>query len=451
MSIKPENWSTMTPEEKRAWRIENLRNSGKAIKFVDKEAEKRYNTRIQRMIDVYNLREPDRVPFNCMAGNLPLTMNGLEGRDLFYNPTKAFEAAMKFNDKYADKLESFAMPMGGNGPAMEILDYKLYRWPGHGLSNSSGGWQFAEGEYMTADEYDDLIRDPTDFWLRKYLPRVMGSFQPFKMFQPFTNIIENNGLMVLNPFGTPEVKNMFNTFMKAGDAFNQAAAASMQYMSIGLSRGYSASMWGEYCLAPFDVLGDTLRGTTNIMKDMFRRPEKLLAALDVVTEIMIHNVLNSPTVDRALIVGYPLHKGADGWMSQSQFEKFYWPSLKKVMDAFIKEGLIQSLFAEGSFNSRLDYVNQFPRGSVIWYFDQSDMARAKKVLGKDCCIQGNVPSSLIVTGEPKAVKEHCKKLIDTCAPGGGYILAPGANPDNPKLENLIAMVEAVNEYGYYRK
>jgi uroporphyrinogen-III decarboxylase len=187
------------------------------------------------------------------------------------------------------------------------------------------------------------------------------------------------------------------------------------------------------------------------MKDMFRRPEKLLAALDVVTEIMIHNVLNSPNVDNALIVGYPLHKGADGWMSQSQFEKFYWPSLKKVMDAFIKEGLIQSLFAEGSFNSRLNYVNQFPKGTVIWYFDQSDMAQAKKILGKDCCIQGNVPSSLIVTGEPKAVKEYCKKLIDTCAPGGGYTLAPGANPDNPKLENLIAMVEAVNEYGYYRK
>ena len=209
-------------------------------------------------------------------------------------------------------------------------------------------------------------------------------------------------------------------------------------------------MFGEYCLAPFDVIGDTLRGTTNIMKDMFRRPQKLLAALDVITEIMISNVLNSPSIDRAFLVGYPLHKGADGWMSQAQFEKFYWPSLKKVMDAFIKEGLIQSLFAEGSFNTRIDYVNQFPRGSVVWYFDQSDMARAKKVLGKDCCIQGNVPSSLIVTSDPKTVKEYCKKLIETCAPGGGYILATGAHPENPKLENLFAMVEAANEFGYYR-
>ena len=31
------------------------------------------------------------------------------------------------------------------------------------------------------------------------------------------------------------------------------------------------------------------------------------------------------------LVFIPLHKGADGFMSNEQFEKFYWPSLKKVM------------------------------------------------------------------------------------------------------------------------
>ncbi len=62
-----------------------------------------------------------------------------------------------------------------------------------------------------------------------------------------------------------------------------------------------------------------------------------------------------------------------------------------------------------------------------------------------------MPSSLLVTGEPGDVKDYCKKLIEACAPGGGYILAPGAHPENPRLENLKAMAEAVNEYGYYRK
>ena len=148
---------------------------------------------------------------------------------------------------------------------------------------------------------------------------------------------------------------------------------------------------------------------------------------------------------------FPLHKGADGWMSEKQFDTFYWPSLKKVMDALIKEGIICMLFAEGGYNTRLETVKDFPKGTVVWWFDQTDMVKAKKILGDKFCIQGNVPSSLIVTGSPADVKERCRKLIEDCGKGGGYILGAGCIADNPKLENLQAMMEAVREYGVYRK
>ena len=149
------------------------------------------------------------------------------------------------------------------------------------------------------------------------------------------------------------------------------------------------------------------------------------------------------------MVRFPLHKGADGWMSQAQFDKFYWPSLKKCIDAFIKEGFLLHIFAEGSFNTRLDYINQFPRGSITWFFDQTDMVRAKEVLGKECALQGNVPSSMIVTSKPTAVKEYCRNLIEVVGKDGGFILSPGAQPEYPRLENLKAIVEAANTYGYY--
>jgi uroporphyrinogen-III decarboxylase len=79
------------------------------------------------------------------------------------------------------------------------------------------------------------------------------------------------------------------------------------------------------------------------------------------------------------------------------------------------------------------------------------MSQAKKILGKKCCIQGNVPSSMIVTGSPQEVKEYCRKLIEGCGKGGGFILASGSVADNPKLENLQAMMAAIREYGVYRK
>ena len=151
------------------------------------------------------------------------------------------------------------------------------------------------------------------------------------------------------------------------------------------------------------------------------------------------------------MITFPLHKGADGWMSQKQFETLYWPTLKRVIDALVEQGIIANLFAEGSYDTRLESVNEFPKGAVSWLFDQTDMIHAKEILGDKCCIKGNIPASLVITGDPKDVKEYCRKLIEDCGKGGGYVLAPGCNAENPKLENLRAIMEAVREYGVYRK
>ncbi len=442
----------MTPEQKRAWRLDNFSKSGENIKFVSPKAEENYKIRLKRLVDVYNLREPDRVPLNISAGNLPLLQAGVTMGEAFYNPEKAMEAAMVFNEKYSEELESYSMPFAMSGKALDLLDYKMYAWPGHKLPMEAPGWQFIEGEYMTLDEYDDLITDPSDFWIRKYLPRMFGTLEPMGMFQPFSNITENVHVGQFMPLATEPVQNMLKKLLEVGDAFKSSGAGMGLRMfgnMSGAANGFPMT-FGGFAKAPFDTLGDTLRGTTNIMKDMYRHPDKVLKALDVIADITIKNVLTYPNIDNMFLVTYPLHKGADGWMSQKQFDKFYWPSLKKVMDAFINEGLIQSLFAEGGYNTRLHCVNQFPKGSVAWMFDRTDMAEAKKALGKDCILIGNVPSSMIVTSSPADVKEYCRKLLETCMPGGGYILSPGSSAENPKLENLKAMVEAVNEYGWYK-
>ena len=44
-------------------------------------------------------------------------------------------------------------------------------------------------------------------------------------------------------------------------------------------------------------------------------------------------------------------------------------------------------------------------------------------------------------GRKEGVIDYCKFLIDTCAPGGGYIFDTNALVDNVKRENLDAMFE----------
>ena len=445
-----ENPAILTPEQKRQQRIDGFLST-EGIKFITPEAKASYQLRVQRFADAYTLREPDRVPVSLPVGILPLNLNGDTLRTAMYDYKVLVDAYKKFNTLYSEELEYFAGPFTTPGKVLDILDYKLYAWPGHGLSPDAPGFQFVENEYMKAEEYNDLIRDPSDFWFRTYLPRVFGAFEPFRRLSPVTDMVEIVSLTQLIPLGSTQVLDTLQKMIDTGREFQRLIEAVGPYSRLGPAMGFPVEPRGIFAKAPFDILGDTLRGTANVMMDMYRRPDKVLEACDKIADLTINSILRSPHTKDNLMVFYPLHKGADGWMSQKQFEIFYWPSLKKVLDAFIAEGLIQSLFAEGSFNKRLEYFTEFPKGALMILFDQTDIFKAKQVLGTKCCIRGNIPSALIVTASPAEVKAYCRKLIEVCGKGGGYVLAAGAIAEYPKLENLKAIMEAVKEYGVYKK
>ena len=132
----PENWAEMAPEEKRTYRLNGLLNPPNA-NFINKEAEEAYKIRAQRLVNVFNIEEPDRVPVNLPVGNLPYTLYGITLRTAMYDYDQAVAACKQFNEKYSEELEHFAAPWITPARVMEILDYKLYSWPGHGTPMST--------------------------------------------------------------------------------------------------------------------------------------------------------------------------------------------------------------------------------------------------------------------------------------------------------------------------
>jgi hypothetical protein len=308
-----------------------------------------------------------------------------------------------------------------------------------------------EGEYMNADEYDALISDPSDFFRGTYLPRVFGVLQPWSMLSPLTNILEIYGgftTVNLMMYGLPPVQEAFKKLLEAGAEalkWGQIVISLDQELS---SRGYP-DFFGGGCKAPFDTIGDTLRGTRGLMMDMYRLPNKLLEALEAVTPLMIKMGASAARHNGNPIVFIPLHKGADGFLSDAQFKKFYWPTLKKLFEGLINEGCVPFPWAEGGYNSRLDVIGDVPKGKVIWGFDATDMVKAKKALGGIACVTGNVPQSLLQIGEVDDVKKYVKNLIDTVGKDGGYIMMNGASFDEAKAENLKTMIDYTKQYGVY--
>ena len=422
--------------------------SGKGIPFLGPEAEEKYKWRETQLKDAIQLKKPPRrVPVCPSSGFFPLEYAGITFYDAMYDCQALSRAWKKFQDDFAP--DTYNPPTTvTSGRICDLLDFKLYRWPGHGLPNNRV-FQFVEGEYMTADEYQDLIDDPSGFSMHVYLPRIFGSLKAWEK-MPLLPIIHEMHTLIraVLPFGLPDVQTALQTLTDAGSEALQWLAALSDLNASIMGKGYPCFS-GGITLAPFDTIGDTMRGTAGVMMDMYRRPDELLEACERLTPLMIKRGMTGAKANEHSMIFIPLHKGADDFMSDKHFQTFYWPTLKKVIIGLINEGFVPQLFAEGSYNSRLEIISELPKGKTVWWFDQTEMARAKETVGKVACLAGNVPLSLLCTGTPDDVKAYCKNLIDVAGKDGGFILSSGAGMQGSKPANVKALIDFSKEYGIY--
>jgi hypothetical protein len=408
-------------------------------------SEELFREREQRVKDAINLKKPDRTPFIPFLSFFTARYSGLSFGEAMHNYDKLALAVKKFALDFQPDAFSDTYRLLSWAPTLEILNYKQLVWPGHG-GKPDTTYQFVEGEYMKAEEYDSFLSDPSDFMLRTFLPRVWGAAEPLKRLRPLTWAWYTRSAGYVSPFGTPEVAGVLESLVKAGQESRKMAAKASELgkdmESLGFPRQFISTTY-----APFDYIGDFLRGTKGIMLDMYRNPDKLLAAIDKILPDMIEQAVSVTKTNGPNRVFIPLHKGIDGFMSPRQFETFYWPSLKKLMLACIDAGFVPNPLWEGNCTSRLEVIKDIPRGKAVYWFERTDLFKAKEVLGDTVCIEGGIPASLLITGSPEEVKAACKKLVDGIGKNGGFIMNGDVGvPDEAKFENVRAMADFMHEY-----
>ena len=415
-----------------------------------KSPEELYQERLKRVEDAIALRVPDRVPVFLQWGFFPARYTGITYEEYMYDPEKATNAAIKVHEDFEPDMAESPFSTRVIGPTLDALDFKQLRWPGRGLKPELS-YQFVEGEYMPAEEYDHFIEDSTDWVVRKYWPRVCGALEPLGKITPMKYIISYYFGIPFGfaPFGTEEVQQALDALKKAGEASLRAATHARAFGQEMAKRGFPMQA-GGCTKAPFDTLGDFFRGTRGIMMDMYRCPDKLLKALDKLTPWMIQMGVADGKKTGNPRIFIPLHKGSDSFMSEEQFKTFYWPSLRQLMLGLIEEGMNPALYVESNHTSRLEIMRDVPPGKVIYHMENTDMFKAKEILGDRVCLRGNVPVTLLCVGTPDEVKAYCKKLIDVAGKGGGFIMDSSVNVEDAKIENIRAMVEFTKEYGVYR-
>lgn len=410
--------------------------------------ENEYSARERRVNDAVSLKEPDRVPI------IPV----MEAFPIYYGGTATIQECMydfKKTEPCFDKFfEDFKPDLGWDpimifpAQVLENLGINWFRWPGHGIDKPNVMYQYLEDEYMKEDEYDEAIFDMTHFMMTKWIPRSFKKIEGFKKLY-FRNAMWFGFLASFGAFDDEVVK----SFQAAAEAAKVMAewGKYLEYYRNKMKNRFGIPLaYGGFAYAPFDMIGDSLRGTRGILLDMYDNPDKLLKLIDNVTRYAIEDQIKGATASGCPYVWFWLHKGVDEFMSDEKYARFYWPSLQKYIIALVEAGLVPVIYCEGKYNTRLKYLKDVPKGKVIYDFETMDMAAAKRELKDVACIAGNVPNSLLSYGTEKEVSEYTRRMIETCGEGGGFMLDTSALVDDAIPENLMAMFEAADRFGRYK-
>jgi hypothetical protein len=411
-----------------------------------KTVEELYEERARRVRNAIELREPDRVPFMVLVE--PHRYSQIPKSAAFYDQF-TLKRTMR---NMAVELEPDMSEPGFVycGDAMMELGVQNIVWPG-GPKPPDYEYQFIEGEYMKEDEYDMFLNDPSGFMIRRYLPRVYKALMPLAELPPLDSLFMGfDGLTPL--FATPEFQKMARSLAKAGKHVKKfrktVGDATEELAQLGFPP-FARFVPGGVGGAPFDTLTSFLRGMKGSMLDMYRRPDKLLRACELILERRIACAFPSdPTArDYPPRAGMPLWRGDPVFMSDAQFKKFYWPGLKKSLQTHVDLGYVPVPFFEAPFGDRLECMLELPKGKILASIEAADAGRAKEILGDHTCLLVRCPNSCRLWSIGQ-LESFIKDLIDKCGRGGGLILVI-LMPDKARIEDMQAMLKSIRDYGQY--
>jgi hypothetical protein len=394
---------------------------------MEKSAEELYNERLTRLKTTISLREPDSVPIWFPADTWVAHYSGYNIQEILYDYEKLIGA---INKVLLDFDWDAVFPPFGTWPApvLDAIGQRTLMISGQDVSTTSS-FQFPDASPMQAEDYPEFIADPYAFIVEKLLPR-----RATELAKPFPR----------NELALAKGAVLFGMYL---------ARLGTQFGEWKEVYGAPLAVLG-FTKAPMDMIEDQMRGFKGMIMDIKRRPEQVKAACEAMLPLAVKLAkagYGGPPADYPPLF-IPLHIAE--FLRPVDFEEFYWPTFSKLIKELAEAGFSCLIYCEGNWDPYLDFLAQLPKGKVIALLESTNMKKAKAVLGNTMCIAGNIHNSLLGYGTEEECVAYAKELIDTCAPGGGFIFSCDKvmlTPNDAKPENLQAVTKFVREYGVYKK
>lgn len=359
----------------------------------------------ERIAAAVALEETDRPVLGHSIDSFAARYAGISQEAWWFDHAAASAALVKVYDDLGpwDTCVSFAP---GHPLVFALSAPMRIKLPGRDLPPDTP-MQFEELEFMTVADYDFVVERGFREFLDEFLPRVG-----------------------IDPADVPHAR-------------SEIAHYAEEDVVAWRERGVHLLCATKLRL-PFDWFS-CARSLTGFMVDIFRDPERLIAAMDATLPVMLEDTLRRLEGSETRGVFLPMARGAATFISPAQFERFCLPWLLRTVEALVEAGYLPVLHCDADWTPRLEQLRACPQRACILQLDeQTDIREAKRILGDHMCLYGNVPAALLSLGESEEVRQYCERLIQDVAAGGGFILGPACTmPTDAKPENVRAMTEAV--------
>jgi uroporphyrinogen-III decarboxylase len=352
-----------------------------------------------RLDKVIALEKPDRTPVIIMADAFCAVHMGVKLSDFCSSLKRQNEVMVSSVKAFGPDVDGMNAPYSAGNLFPMIFGTKV-KLPGVELPDNSL-WQLDEKEVLTVDDYDTIIDKGWGAFQRQYLIERIGF--------PFDSIIEQLG----------DSQQFINNFEEAGYLVYSPVVTATVNEQFGGGRSLP-----------------------KYMRDLFKIPDKVEAALDVIQAESVAQLRAQIRAFKPQAVFLSPARGASEFFSPKLWERFVWKYLKATADVIIEEGAAADIHIDGQWERDLDYFKAFPKGKCIFESDGvTDIYKIKEALGDCMAIKGDVSAVMTALGTPDEVYAYCTKIIRDIGPG--LILSSGCSlPPDAKVENVKAMIAA---------
>ncbi len=397
------------------------------------EKERLYQERLKRYVTAMCNEKPDRIPIRPFVAEFTAKYAGYDCQEVTHDYEKAFEAVLKCAKDFDWDAMVPNMVYVWTG-LTQAIGLKYYAIPGVDIPPDTA-FQYLEPPeqkaFMKPEEYNLLIDDPTSFLYNIWLPRVSieiaaeGALCSYR-----SKLALVKGAIAMNDY--------FNAFGPQVERMRREAG--------------TVSAIAGILKAPLDIIADKLRGYIGLAKDLHRQPEKVLEACEALAPHLTEVARVTSDPEKKVPIGFWMHRSAIPFISMKHFKSIHWRTLKPIIEELWAHGHRVLFYAEGDWTPHLESFAELPERSIVFHIDRSDIFETHRKLSHKFCLSGGLPNWLLTIGTPEEVRLYCRKIIDSIASNGGYIMDASAIIQNDaKVENMTAMTEFTRNYGKYKE